>query len=207
MDRYFEIQLRPDPEFTPHQLLSGLYARLHRALAFLNSRDIGVSFPDYGTRLPVTVSDTTSAPAARTSTGPRTLGNRLRLHGSEHALQRLISTTWLNGMIDHVIVSAATPAPGDATHCRFVRVQAKSSPSRLRRRAARRHNLDAETAAERIPDSAAERLQLPFVIIGSRSTGQPSFPLFIRQETIQTQAVDGFFNAYGLSHSATVPWF
>ncbi|MBL8297567.1 MAG: type I-F CRISPR-associated endoribonuclease Cas6/Csy4 [Rhodanobacteraceae bacterium] len=188
MDHYLEIQLRPDPEIAANQLFAALYARLHRALVQLGSRDIGVSFPGY-------------------DLGRITLGTRLRLHGSAAALQRLSSSAWLAGMRDHAMVTPLAIAPADAACCRVMRVQAKSSPERLRRRAMRRHGIDAETATQRIPDAAAEHLKLPFVVIGSRSTAQPAFPLFIRQEVAQPQAVAGDFNSYGLSHGATVPWF
>jgi CRISPR-associated endonuclease Csy4 len=208
MDSYIDIQLRPDPEFTPHQLLSGLYARLHRTLAQLGSQDIGVSFPGYASRESAPATPLAATPqTSRKSTAVSTLGNCLRLHGPASSLQRLTTTGWLQGMLDHVTVSAIGSVPSDTAHCRFARVQAKSSPARLRRRAMRRHGLDEPAAAQRIPDTAAEQLQLPFVIIGSRSTGQPSFPLFIRRDPAQPQAVSGNFNSYGLSQNATVPWF
>ncbi|WP_434990467.1 type I-F CRISPR-associated endoribonuclease Cas6/Csy4 [Xanthomonas melonis] len=188
MDHYVDIQLRPDPELAPHQLLSGLYVRLHRILAQHERQDIGVSFPRYDARKP-------------------SLGSHLRLHGPQNALQTLMAPPWLQGMQDHLTVSDIYPTPAGVQHRRVMRVQAKSSPSRLRRRAMRRHGLDAEAALQRIPDSASERLQLPFVVLGSRSTGQPSFPLFIRQGPLSSTPVPGTFNSYGLSQDATVPWF
>ena len=188
MDHYVDIRLRPDPEIVPHQLLSAVYARLHRGLVQLASQDIGVSFPDYDERKP-------------------TLGACLRLHGTRASLQRLLDTPWLSGARDHVSVAPITPVPSDAGHRRIARVQAKSSPASLRRLAMRRHGIDADAALRQIPDSAAEQLKLPFVVIGSRSTGQASFPLFIRQEPVQREATGGTFNSYGLSQHATVPWF
>ncbi|WP_386069559.1 type I-F CRISPR-associated endoribonuclease Cas6/Csy4 [Tahibacter sp. UC22_41] len=188
MDHYVDIRLRPDPEIAPHQLLSAVYARLHRGLVQLASQDIGVSFPDYDLRKP-------------------TLGACLRLHGTQASLQRLLGTPWLSGAKDYVSVTPIAPVPESAGHRRIARVQAKSNPARLRRRAMRRHGIDADAALRQIPDSAAEQLKLPFVVIGSRSTGQPSFPLFIRQEPVQREATSGTFNSYGLSQHATVPWF
>lgn len=188
MQHYLEIHLRPDAELAPHQILGALYARLHRALVRLASEDIGVSFPDYDARKPA-------------------LGTRLRLHGPQPSLRGLMATPWLDGMQDHLRLTPIAPAPAATQHCRVTRVQAKSSPSRLRRRAMRRHGCDAETADRNFPDSAAQRLPLPFLVLGSRSTGQPSFPLFIRQSPPLAQPVPGTFNSYGLSPQATIPWF
>jgi len=185
---YIDIHLRPDPELAPHHLLSGLYTRLHQALVQVRSQDVGVSFPEHDERKP-------------------SLGSHLRLHGPETSLRVLMATAWLNGMRDYLRVGDITAVPANARHRIVSRVQARSSPERLRRRAMRRHGLDAEAALERIPDSAMQRLKLPFIVIGSRSTGQPSFPLFLRHGPLLSNPVSGIFNSYGLSHVATVPWF
>lgn len=188
MSHYLDIQLRPDPELTPQHLLNGLYARLHRALVELGSQDIGVSFPEHDDSKPG-------------------LGARMRLHGPATSLQALSDTPWLKGMLDHLKVSAIQPIPAGTQHRQVSRVQAKSSPARLRRRAMRRHGLDAHAATQRIPDSAAEHLRLPFVVLGSRSTGQAAFPLFILHGPLLPVPVSGAFNSYGLSQEATIPWF
>lgn len=188
MDHYVDIRLRTDPELAPHQLLGGLYTRLHRALVQLGSQGIGVSFPDHDDKKP-------------------SLGTWMRLHGTEAALRQLMATTWLNGMLEYLVISAIAPVPANANYRQVSRVQAKSSPDRLRRRAMRRRGLDAATALQQIPDSAAERLPLPFVTLGSRSTGQASFPLFIRHGPLLATPAPGAFNSYGLSHEATIPWF
>jgi len=70
----------------------------------------------------------------------------------------------------------------------------------------KRHGLDETQARERIPDSAAETLHLPFVQLRSGSTGQ-TFRLFLCLGPAQPTPVSGEFNAYGLSQNATVPWF
>lgn len=185
---YLDIRLRPDPELAPHHLLAGLYARLHRALVRSARDDIGVSFPAHDERLP-------------------SLGDHLRLHGPEASLAALMGASWLDGMRDHLRVGEIAPVPASALHRPVSRAQARSSPDRLRRRAMRRHGLDADAARQRIPDSAAQRLRLPFVTIGSRSTGQPAFPLFIRHGPLSPDPVPGTFNSYGLGRGATVPWF
>lgn len=188
MTHYLDVHLRPDPEFPAHQLLSALYMKLHRALAQAQATDIGVSFPAHDHTTP-------------------TLGSHLRLHASAASLGALLTTAWLTGMRDHVLVSEVLLTPADAQHRRVQRMQAKSSPDRLRRRAMRRHGIDAAAAQQRIPDTAAERLRLPFVQLGSRSTGQAAFPLFIQHGPVQPHPIPGAFNSYGLSQGATIPWF
>ncbi|NEX23062.1 type I-F CRISPR-associated endoribonuclease Cas6/Csy4 [Thiorhodococcus mannitoliphagus] len=186
MRDYIDIHLRPDPEFPAYQLMAALYAKLHRVLAQVQSNTIGVSFPGY-------------------RESPPTLGNRLRLLGPEADLSRLMEHPWLKGMRDHTEVARIAQVPVNAEHRSLRRVQAKSSPERLRRRQMRRHGLTEQQARERVPDLAAEMLQLPFVTLASVSTGQ-SFRLFLRLGP-PTAAQAGPFNTYGLSCTATTPWF
>lgn len=187
MSHYIDIHLRPDPEFPEHQLMAALYAKLHRVLAQVQATTIGVSFPAYR-----------ETPAA--------LGNTLRLVGPRGDLEWLMEHGWLNGMRDHTEVAPVIAVPADAAQRCLRRVQAKSSPERLRRRQMRRHGLTAEQACERVPDSAAELLRLPFVMLASTSTGQ-TFPLYLRLGPTMPASQTGTFNAYGLSASATIPWF
>ncbi len=187
MDRFVDIQLRPDPEIAAHYLLGALYAKLHRALVARNSTGVAVSFPGYQNR-------------------PLTLGTCLRLLGSGSALDELTQSDWLSGMRDHVTIGAVAAVPTTATNRTLRRVQAKSNPERLRRRLIKRHGLDEAQARKRIPDSVTEMLQLPFVQLRSSSTGQ-MFRLFLNLGEMHAAPIPGEFNAYGLSQQATTPWF
>lgn len=187
MDHHVDIQVRPDPEFPAHQLMSALYAKLHRALVAQACTGIGVSFPGVDSNAPH-------------------LGLRLRLHGKFSALSALLESDWLTGMRDHVAVTPPALVPPAAQHRAVRRVQVKSSPERLRRRLMRRHGIDAQQARQRIPDGLACLAHLPFTQLRSTSTGQ-NFMLFIDHGPLQPGAVSGDFNAYGLSHGATIPWF
>lgn len=184
---YLDIRLLRDPEFTSHQLMSALYAKLHRGLAQLHTSSIGVVFPEYD--------------ATRCS-----VGAQLRLVGAVNELDRLMCREWLRGMLDHVVVSPVATVPEGTAHRALRRVQAKSNPERLRRRQMKRHKLSAAEAIERVPDTVTQRLNLPFVQLTSSSTGQ-AFRLYLRLDDSQAGPVAGPFNTYGLSGSATVPWF
>ncbi len=189
MDAYIELQLLPDPEFPARMLMNTLFAKLHRGLVSYGAGDIGVSFPEHG------------------NTG---LGTRLRLHGSASALASLQAQNWLQGMRDHCQIGAISQAPTTAPQRLVRRVQAKSSPERvqcrlLKRRLARGDTPEVASAAlAHVP--AQKLLKLPYLVLNSHSTGQ-QFRLFIEHGPLQPQAQSGPFSAYGLSHSATVPWF
>ncbi|QXP85901.1 type I-F CRISPR-associated endoribonuclease Cas6/Csy4 [Methylococcus sp. Mc7] len=187
MDAYLEIRLLPDPEFAATVLMNALFGKLHRGLVEHGSGCIGVSFPDISNK-------------------PRSLGTRLRLHGSAAELEKLMALNWLTGMRDHTEIGEIAAVPADAVQRIVRRVQAKSNPERLRRRLIARRGVSNEQAEQAIPDTAAERLELPYVVLASRSTGQ-QFRLFVEHRPVQEQAVSGTFSAYGLSATATVPWF
>lgn len=185
MDHYLDIRLRPDPEFHAAQLMNDLFGKLHRVLAQLGSRDIGVSFPD--------------------ASSSRGMGRLMRLHGNATSLRRLMAQPWLAGMMDHTDVGGITTVPDSAGHLTARRVQAKSSAARLRRRLMKRKGINAEQALAAIPDSAEERLEHPYLIVVSRSTGQ-RFRLFVDQRPTE-HPVRGDFSAYGFSTMATLPRF
>ena len=187
MDAYLEIRLLPDPEFMPTTLMNVLFSKLHCGLVTHGGRNIGVSFPDVGKN-------------------GRSLGECLRLHGSKTNLEKLMDSNWLVGMRDHVAVSEIAEAPAHAKQRVVRRVQAKSNPERQRRRLIARKGVSAEQAIQAIPDSAAKMLNLPYLVLTSQSTGQ-QFRLFVEHLTVQKQAMNGEFSTYGLSPTATVPWF
>ena len=187
---FIDITLLPDPEFSHAHLLGALLSKLHRVLVQRQASNIGVSFPQH-----------VNAPL-----GKRTLGAALRLHGSQAALQALMAEPWLKGMRDHVQVSDLAAVPADAQHRVVQRRQFKTNAERLRRRRMARKGETAEQAAAAIPDTVERKPNLPFAQLRSSSTGQP-FCLFVEHGALQSQAVAGDFNTYGLSLSATVPWF
>ncbi|MFM0030747.1 type I-F CRISPR-associated endoribonuclease Cas6/Csy4 [Paraburkholderia madseniana] len=187
MNAYLEISIRSDPEFIPTTLMNILFGKLHHALAAHGKRNIGVSFPDV-------------------RENSRSLGTRLRIHGDASSLGALTMSGCTAGLLDHIEVGEITQVPTDARHRVVRRVQAKSSPERQRRRLMARKGIDAEAARQTIPDCAAERLDLPYLILTSKSTGE-QFRLFVEHLPIRQHAVEGEFSAYGLSAIATVPWF
>lgn len=184
---YIDLTVVPDPESGVPQLLGALYDRLHLALVQQGLDSIGVSFPGYGVN-------------------PRSLGSKLRLHGSETSLRQLFAADWLKGMRDHVRMTDIASAPADAPHRTVQRKQFKTNVERLRRRRMKRKGETAEQAREAIPYSVERTPSLPYLHIRSRSTAQP-FCLFIAVGAPGPSAVPGSFNSYGLGGPATIPWF
>lgn len=187
MDHYIDICLLPDSEFPSTVLINILFSKLHRGLVELGTRAVGVSFPDF----------------ERSHKG---LGEKLRLHSSLGELGRLMLLPWLTGLVDHLEVSPLLQVPQTLQYRVVRRVQAKSSPERLRRRLMKRKSLSEEQARREIADTVVEKLNLPYVTLTSRSTGQ-HFMLFIEHGPLMPSPVFGSFSSYGLSSSATVPWF
>jgi CRISPR-associated endonuclease Csy4 len=187
MDHYVDLNLLPNPEIAQAHLMGALFSKLHLALVARRSERIGVSFP-----------------AMQSS--PVWLGDCLRLHGDRTTLVEFMTLNWLAGVRDHVHATAVLATPSNARFRVVSRVQAKSNPERLRRRQMRRHGLSADEALNRVPNTATERLCLPYVQLRSQSTSQ-SFRLFIRHGALLETATVGNFGAYGLSATATIPWF
>lgn len=187
MDAYLDISVRPDPEFSRQVLLDALFGKLHRGLVQDGTGCIGVSFPDHSYK-------------------PRSLGHKLRLHGSRGGLAGLMSGAWLRGMSDHLWVSDLQLVPAGARHRVVRRVQPKTNSARLRRRYSRRHNVSEEEALRHFPDSVAKPVSLPFVTLRSATTDQ-RFALFVEHGPLQDAPQEGTFSAYGLSPTATIPWF
>lgn len=187
MDTYIDIRLLPDPEFPPTLLMNALFSKLHRGLVSFGEGNIGVSFPE-------------------STKNRHTLGTSLRLHGSHTDLESLMQRGWLKGMSDHLTVTPPTPVPANARYRTVRRVQSKSNPERERRRLIARKGISEEEARVAIPDECAKRLDLPYLVLNSQSTTQ-QFRLFVEHLPIADEARPGKFSAYGLSSSATVPWF
>lgn len=187
MTHYLDIHLLPDPEFPSAILMNALCGKLHRALAEAAEHSIGISFP-------------------AVQRERRSLGDHLRLHGTGNSLEELMARRWLTGMSDHVRLGRLLMAPQKAHHRVVRRVQPKTNADRLRRRYVRRHEVSWDEACQRIPDLIERSVELPFLRLRSRSTGQ-TFCLFIEHLPPGDTPISGRFNSFGLSAGATVPWF
>lgn len=186
MDSYVDFTLLPDPELPATVLMSELFGHIHLALVDHGKGAVGVSFPSAGDAVG--------------------LGGVLRLHSTKAHLETVQRGLRLGALAGYLAVQGPQAIPSDVKYRVVKRVQAKSSPARLRRRLVRRHKMTMEQAVKQVPDKAKESLKLPFINLKSASTGQ-LFPLFIEQAAYQSEPQPGQFSTYGLSSSTTVPWF
>lgn len=183
MDYYLQITVLPDPEFKATTLMGALFAKLHRALVNQSQGEIGISFPK----------------------AEVTPGEVLRLHGSESSLNNLMDQNWLKGLRDYTAVSEICPIPDQVHYVQVRRKRPKLTAARLRR-AVKRGSMTEEKAEQLLEKGNKEQISNPYFRLQSQSTSQ-NFPLFIEQSLPQDTAIKGSFNAYGLSQTATIPWF
>lgn len=184
MDHYVDIVVRPDPEFSTGTLMSTIFSKLHLALVRVGQGEVGVSFPNI----------------------QLTLGDCLRLHGSKPALGRLMDDSWFRGLQGYAQHTSIQAAPAVNRYCVVRRVHVKSSHERLLRRSVRKGWISEEEAEAQLLTTKNERSKLPYILLRSSSTGE-HYRIFIQQKLGLETQVMGNFNAFGLSESATVPYF
>ena len=183
MDHYIDVQVVPDPEFTDTVLMSALFAKLHRALVACNSANIGVSFPRHS----------------------KTLGQLLRLHGSKQDLAQLDDIKWRQGFTDYSRSTAILSVPTSVKHRSVRRVQGKSVYNK-RKRSVGKGWLTYEEAKKKIPEGQEKELKLPYAQIRSASTNSV-MRVYVEHGPLVEEGILGGFSSYGLSATATVPWW
>ncbi|MGY0399532.1 MAG: type I-F CRISPR-associated endoribonuclease Cas6/Csy4 [Ostreibacterium sp.] len=183
MTHYIDTTLLPDPEFPATVLLNSLYTKLHKILFDLKSTDIGVSFPCYQI----------------------TLGNVLRLHGEASSLQRLQQTKWLGGMSGYCQVGEITPIPSNCKYRTVSRIQITMSQSKLNR-LLKRGSITQDEAKQYRAKMFSRGLDNPYLELQSGSNGH-KHRRYIEFGELLDAPVTGTFDRFGLSRTATVPWF
>lgn len=193
MQHYIDITLLPDEEIGHYFLWSKLYQQVHLALVELGSGQVGFSFPEY-------------------SRGQPRLGRKLRVFAStEDVMARLDLAKWLERISDYCHLSRIRTVPEHTQYALVSRKQFATNPERLARRRAKRKGEALEQAMAHFSGFAGDFTKLPFVDLESLSTAQPDkakhrFKLFIEQKLL-SKPQQGDFSCYGLSKTATVPWF
>lgn len=191
MHYYQDITLIPDAESSLGFIWRKVYSQVHLALVESKKRGVSVAI---------------AFPAYSDSAFP--LGNKLRLFaGDEQTLVNLNLGHWLKRLQDYCHTTSIRSVPSTHKHVRYSRRQFKSNPERLARRRAKRHNETMENALKHYKSFSEPKSNVPFVKMASLSTGgNHEFRLFIEQ-AVCDEAISGDFNSYGLSKTATVPWF
>jgi len=183
MKHYIDILIKPDAEMRENLLFNKVYSKLHKALVGLKSTDIGVSFPQYEI----------------------ILGKVLRLHGSETKLSELQETDWLGGLKGYCNVSGIEPVPSEAHYRTVSRIQSNMTEAKLRRLIKRGSISDSELKAYKAK-MFTKGLDNPYLELESSSNGH-KHRRYIQFGELTAESVEGLFDQFGLSKTATIPWF
>ncbi len=183
MNMHININLQPNAEMPINWLLNAVYTKLHKVLHDLGSTSIGISFPNYKV----------------------TMGNVVRLHGSEADLAKLQQSDWLGGMAGYCQVSEILPAPGVVQHRTISRKQPTMSESKLRR-LIKRGSLTETDAKQYRAKMFGKGLDNPYLELQSSSNGH-KHRRYIEFGELLDHPVSGEFDNFGLSKIATIPWF
>jgi CRISPR-associated endonuclease Csy4 len=183
MDYYLDIKIVPDEEVPIYFIRNKVYSKFHKALFSLKSTDIGISFPSYKIKL----------------------GNIIRLHGSENSLQKLQDTNWLGGLSGYCNVSSIHAIPNDVVYRTISRKQANMTEAKLRRLIKRDSISQDETMGYKAK-MFQQGLDNPYLELGSSSNGHKHRRYITFGEPVKL-LVEGEFDSFGLSKTATIPWF
>lgn len=183
MDKYITITLKPDAEMPVNRLLNSVYIKLHKALHDLQNSSIGVSFPSY----------------------QLTLGHVIRLHGNEVNLDKLQKLNWLGGMMGYCEISDILPVPDTAQFRNISRIQTTMSQSKLKRLIKRGSITEAEVKDYKAK-MFSQGLDNPYVELESISNGH-RHRRYLAFGQLQSSPTEGTFDTFGLSKTATIPWF
>ncbi len=197
MKYYQDITIMPDAEANLGFLWQKVYQQVHLGLVenkiAENQSAIAVSFPEYGDEF-------------------FPLGDKLRLLANEEALLKQLNIEkWLSRLMDYTHIKPIKEVP--VTVNKFACFKRKQFKSNLLKEAQRRAKYKGESinaALEHFKHYQTES-SLPFISMSSLSMEgdislNRNFKLFIERK-ISSEQKSGTFNCYGLSKTATVPWF
>lgn len=184
MNHYIDITVLSDAELNQSFLLNAVYSKLHKALHGLGSHVLGISFPS----------------------AQKNLGSIIRLHGEQADLEAIQALNALARLSDYCSVSEITPVPSGIKGYRTVyRKQPTMSAAKLRR-LVKRSSLTEREEQDYNDAMSLKRLNDPYLELQSSSNGH-KHRRYIAFGELQGQSVAGKFDTFGLSKTATVPWF
>lgn len=185
MDHYIDIFIKPNADGREREskLLNLAYTDFHKTLVKLKTEKIGASFPDYDLKL----------------------GCRLRIHGKKIHLMELISFDWINKLGASYEISEITNIPNTVKYRSISRIRtnmSKSKLERLKKRGSITHDEERNYKAKMFSQGLTE----PYLDLLSGSTGH-MHRRFLHFGSLVDSEIIGKFDSYGLSKTATIPWF
>ena len=198
--KYFQdITLIPDAEANLGFLWYKIFQQIHIALVEnkISEKEsaIAISIPEYGNK---------NFP----------LGRKLRLLAKDSSLISNLNThKWLNRLSDYVHIKSIQEVPQSVMHhTRFSRKNVCSIERKAINRAEHLNKPYDEVLKFLLNENKNHKCELPFVHVESQSSETDKtqkknrYPLFI-EKTLFEEPIEGTFDCYGLSKTATVPWF
>ena len=183
MEHFIDIKLQKSKEIRPNILLNNVYTRFHHRLYDIDSRSIGVSFPNYQI----------------------VLGEILRIHGNFNDITKLQSVDWLGDLKQYCKVSDISHIPENVRYRTISRVQSTMSQAKLRRLINRGTIPEADIKNYKV-EMLKKGTDNPYVELISASNGKLHRRYF-QFGKIQDESVLGEFDLFGLSKESTIPWF
>ncbi|WP_041395544.1 type I-F CRISPR-associated endoribonuclease Cas6/Csy4 [Photobacterium profundum] len=183
MDSYVDIQLKPDAEMREAELSSKVFTKFHKALATLNTNKIGISFPQMNLKL----------------------GRLFRIHGNASLLKDLQGIKWLGALAGYCQVGEITVVP-DQVQYRVISVKRSNLSKAKLKRLIARGSIDKDGEKRYKVKMLSQGFDNPYLDLFSSSTGQV-YRKFFEFGDIQATSVSDEFDSYGLSNTATIPWF
>jgi len=183
MNYYIDITLKPDAEMRENVLMNTVYSKFHKALFTLKSASIGVSFPKYNVLF----------------------GKVLRIHGDQSYLNDLQGLDWLGGIKGYCEVSVISLVPESTQHRTVSRKQANMTEAKLRRLIAR-NSISQDEVKNYKAKMFTQSLDNPYFELVSNSSSE-KHRRYIQFGDLNNTPVEGCFDEFGLSKTATVPWF
>jgi len=202
MNHYFNITLYPDAELKVQVLMNAIFVKFHKLLHDKQLTAIGVSFPQYDM---ASLSERFERLPSNFPQRYVSLGNTLRVHGTEADLTQLKAENWLGGMIGYCKVGDIGTVPADAKFRRISRKQTTMSQSKLNR-LLKRGSITEDDVKNYKAKMFSKGLDNPYVELVSGSNGQ-RHRRYIELGVLLDEPVKGDFDQFGLSKTATVPWF
>jgi len=189
MKYYIDIKLLPDAEISLGFLWKKVYQQVHLSLVEAKNESLALSFPQYGAKI-------------------FPMGDILRMFApSKQEMESLDLDNWLSRLKDYIEISKILQTPDNVSYIHFKRRQFKYHNNVLKRaeHQAKRRGISLEEALEHFKDYKAKENTLPFIQVKSLSSNQ-ELKIFI-EKVEKDEELEGNFNTFGLSKTATVPYF
>lgn len=183
MDYYIDLNLKPDAEMREAELGSKVFTKFHKALVNLNTNQIGISFPLVNIKL----------------------GKLFRIHGEQSVLNDLQGQVWLGGLSEYCKQSEILKIPEYVDYRVISQKRSNMSNAKLKRLIAR-GNIDEAGIKNYKVKMLNQGFDNPYLDIFSSSTGQTRRIFFVFS-ALKSEPTKGEFDTFGLSKTATVPWF